>query len=228
LSDPSSVLKPIQRPSRREERRQRTFGPSQRRGHASVPELCASAADARPSSRCTRCSIRRGRWSPGSPPVRHRGRASPPTGNCHSTTRCRLVSGAAGNAASRTGRARGARAPPAPPRRPPGTGAATSPRRSNSRSPCVRASVRPRVRVPQGLREQRGTGERSAGSFCSAHSTAASTCGGMVLRCNLSERGSSVITRAMIACAVAPVNGGSAVSISYSTQPKRVDVPPSA
>jgi hypothetical protein len=35
----------------------------------------------------------------------------------------------------------------------------------------------------------------------------------------VSERGSSVITRAMIACAVGPVNGGSPVSISYSTQP---------
>ena len=44
-------------------------------------------------------------------------------------------------------------------------------------------------------------------------------CGGMDLRWSTSERGSSVITRAMIACAVAPVNGGSAVSISYSTQP---------
>ena len=61
---------------------------------------------------------------------------------------------------------------------------------------------------------------RSAGSFSSAMRTAASTCDGMVWRCSVSERGSSVITRAMIACAVAPVNGGSAVSISYSTHPK--------
>ena len=34
-----------------------------------------------------------------------------------------------------------------------------------------------------------------------------------------SGRGASVTTRATTACAVAPVKGGSAVSISYSTQP---------
>ena len=61
---------------------------------------------------------------------------------------------------------------------------------------------------------------RSAGSFESAVRTAASTWGGTVFRCSMSERGSSVITRAMIACAVGPVNGGSPVSISYSTQPR--------
>ncbi len=55
---------------------------------------------------------------------------------------------------------------------------------------------------------------RSAGSFDSAVRTAASTCGGIVFRWIVSERGSSVITRAMIACAVGPVNGGSPVSIS--------------
>ncbi len=55
---------------------------------------------------------------------------------------------------------------------------------------------------------------RSAGSFDSAVSTAASTCGGTVFRCSVSERGSSVITRAKMACAVGPVNGGSPVSIS--------------
>ena len=60
---------------------------------------------------------------------------------------------------------------------------------------------------------------RSAGSFESAVTTAASTCGGTVFRCSVSERGSSVITRAMMACAVGPVNGGSPASISYSTQP---------
>ena len=36
----------------------------------------------------------------------------------------------------------------------------------------------------------------------------------MVFRCSVSERGSSVITRATIACAEEPVNGGSPVSIS--------------
>ena len=50
---------------------------------------------------------------------------------------------------------------------------------------------------------------RSAGNFSSAVRTAASMCGGMVRRCVASPRGESVITRAMIACAVGPVNGGS-------------------
>ena len=55
--------------------------------------------------------------------------------------------------------------------------------------------------------------------FSSALSTAASTCGGMVWRCGIIGRGLSVTTRATTACAVLPVNGGSPVSISYSTAP---------
>ena len=55
---------------------------------------------------------------------------------------------------------------------------------------------------------------RSAGSFSSAVSTAASIAGGMVCRCGRMGRGVSVSTRATIACAVEPVNGGSPVSIS--------------
>ncbi len=60
---------------------------------------------------------------------------------------------------------------------------------------------------------------RSAGSFSSAVRIAASTYGGTVCRCPVTERGWSVMTRATMACAVGPVNGGSPVSISYSTQP---------
>jgi hypothetical protein len=56
--------------------------------------------------------------------------------------------------------------------------------------------------------------KRSAGSFSSARITTPSSCGGMVCRWSVSERGCSVITRAMIACAVGPMNGGSPVSIS--------------
>jgi len=55
---------------------------------------------------------------------------------------------------------------------------------------------------------------RSAGSFSSAVSTAASTWRGMVWRWGRSGRGLSVTTRATMACAVEPVNGGSPVSIS--------------
>ena len=60
---------------------------------------------------------------------------------------------------------------------------------------------------------------RSAGSFSSAVRIALSTSGGMVCRCGRIGRGGSVSTRATIACAVEPVNGGSPVSISYSTTP---------
>lgn len=61
--------------------------------------------------------------------------------------------------------------------------------------------------------------KRSAGSLASATCTASSTCGGIVLRCTMSDRGSSVTTRAMIAWAEGPVKGGSPKSISYVTQP---------
>ena len=60
---------------------------------------------------------------------------------------------------------------------------------------------------------------RSAGSFASAVSDRRLDVRRHVLRCSVSGRGSSVITRATIACAVGPVNGGSPASISYSTQP---------
>ena len=56
--------------------------------------------------------------------------------------------------------------------------------------------------------------KRSAGSFSSEVSTAASTCGGIVCRCASIGLGVSVTTRATMACAVEPVNGGSPVSIS--------------
>ena len=55
---------------------------------------------------------------------------------------------------------------------------------------------------------------RSAGSFSSAVSTAASTAGGMLRRCAVSPAGSAVITLATMACAVGPLNGGSPTSIS--------------
>jgi len=55
---------------------------------------------------------------------------------------------------------------------------------------------------------------RSAGSFSSAVSTAASMLRGIVWRWVMSERGLSVTTRATTAWAVEPVNGGSPESIS--------------
>ena len=60
---------------------------------------------------------------------------------------------------------------------------------------------------------------RSAGSFASPHSTAIATLGGTVGRSARTDCGSVVISFAMIACAVAPVCGGSPVSISYVTAP---------
>ena len=56
--------------------------------------------------------------------------------------------------------------------------------------------------------------KRSAGSLESAVVIAASTCEGTVARVERAERGASVNTRATIACAVGPLNGGSPVSIS--------------
>ena len=58
---------------------------------------------------------------------------------------------------------------------------------------------------------------RSAGSFSSPRSMASSTRSGTFARVDRTRRGRSVSTRAMIACAVLPVCGGSPVSISYVT-----------
>ena len=97
--------------------------------------------------------------------------------------------------------------------------------RSRARGTCSAQHARPasprssrRGRLSASLNSA-AVANRSAGSFESAVRTAASTCGGIVFRWIVSERGSSVITRAMIACAVGPVNGGSPVSISYVTHP---------
>ena len=48
---------------------------------------------------------------------------------------------------------------------------------------------------------------------------AASTEAGTVLRSSWGDTGGTVITLATMACAVGPSNGGSPVSISYSTHP---------
>jgi hypothetical protein len=87
------------------------------------------------------------------------------------------------------------------------------------------AAVRaPRAAMSDGCETASAKGaalaNRSAGSFSSAMSTAASMWGGTVWRWEMSGRGVSVTTFATIACAVGPVNGGSPTSISYSTAPK--------
>ena len=66
----------------------------------------------------------------------------------------------------------------------------------------------------------------SAGSFSSACCTASSTCSGIAARPLRIVRGFSVSIRAMIACDVLPVCGGSPVSISYVDRAERVDVAP--
>jgi hypothetical protein len=58
---------------------------------------------------------------------------------------------------------------------------------------------------------------RSAGVLASARATAASISGGTVLRSTRRCVGVSVISFAIIDCALAPVTGGSPASISYST-----------
>jgi hypothetical protein len=60
---------------------------------------------------------------------------------------------------------------------------------------------------------------RSAGSLASAVVTARSTAIGTVSRTWRSATGDVVSTRATIACAVGPVNGGSPANISYVTTP---------
>ena len=115
--------------------------------------------------------------------------------------------------------------------RQPHAAAADREQRQHPRQPAPRPRVRrdlrsagpaalrssPPWRAPAGSAPRRTaprsrTGRPAASPARSA--TAASTCGGTVFRCSVSERGSSVITRAMIACAVGPVNGGSPASIS--------------
>ena len=58
---------------------------------------------------------------------------------------------------------------------------------------------------------------RSAGVLSSALATAASIASGTALRTTRRWTGRSVISLAIIACAVGPVTGGSPASISYST-----------
>ena len=60
---------------------------------------------------------------------------------------------------------------------------------------------------------------RSAGALASARCTAASTPALTAARAVRMLRGVSVISRAMITCAVAPVCGGSPLSISYVIAP---------
>jgi hypothetical protein len=75
-------------------------------------------------------------------------------------------------------------------------------------------------RAPDSASENsRAVAHRSAGNFSSAFSTVASTCTGTLARLARMLRGFSVSTRAMIACDVLPVCGGSPVSISYVTAP---------
>ena len=60
---------------------------------------------------------------------------------------------------------------------------------------------------------------RSAGSLASAVSTAASMCGGTVLRTTDKRSGSLLMTFATMACTLLPVNGASPASISYVIAP---------
>ena len=65
---------------------------------------------------------------------------------------------------------------------------------------------------------------RSAGVFASAFATASSTASGSVSRRMRRRVGFSVISLAIIACALPPETGGSPASISYSTDGERVHV----
>ena len=60
---------------------------------------------------------------------------------------------------------------------------------------------------------------RSAGTLASDLSTAAAIHSGTVSRMTRSGVGRAVISRATMACALSPTNGGSPASISYTTAP---------
>ncbi len=60
---------------------------------------------------------------------------------------------------------------------------------------------------------------RSAGNFSNAFPVAAATCGGTDFRSSATGRTSSATIYITIACADAPVCGGSPVNISYNTLP---------
>ena len=81
-------------------------------------------------------------------------------------------------------------------------------RRTRRRSLGSSSADSARTKSPQ-------LGKRSAGDFDSARSTAASIDAGTAGRALRTLRGVSVMRREMIICAVAPVCGGSPVSISY-------------
>jgi len=105
---------------------------------------------------------------------------------------------------------------PRPPRIPPRTAAsassATAPAARSARVRGLRYTAAAGRAMVRGTRDSSASASancaavanRSAGSLDSAVSTAASTCGGIVLRWSVRRRGSSVITRATTACAVGP------------------------
>src|SRR6185312_3055470 len=76
----------------------------------------------------------------------------------------------------------------------------------------ARAPTTPGAGAVSAARNSDAVAKRSAGSFSSALRTQASRSAGRL-------RGSSDITRATMAWAVGPENGGSPASISYTTQP---------
>jgi len=188
---------------------------------------CASAADARPVESVYTMLDPSGAMVAWVASCATPGSSSPPTGNCHSTTRCRPGLGAGRDAAQPNRASTRSGAPPAPPRRPPEP---APPRPRGDRTPDLRASVRPCVRAsgfPRASANSAALANRSAGSSASAHSTAASTFGGWSCAATSASAGSSVITRAMIACAVAPVNGGSAVQHLVQHAAEARSCPPS-
>ena len=77
----------------------------------------------------------------------------------------------------------------------------------------------PSRRALQGLRELRGGREPVGRQLLERGKDGVLDRIGHALPCRWSDAGFSVITLAMIACAVLPVNGGSPESISYVTTP---------
>ena len=160
-----------------------------------VPALSATNATVRPScDRLTALSGSAGQVVPGGSGITKRtgagGGAARPRPNAHPAAPAATSASAAPNARAR--RARRVRV---------GRAAGS-------------ALVTPAPRPSSASAKSRAVLHRSAGSFSSARATASSTRAGTVRRRGVSGRGSSVMSFAITACALGPVNGGSPASIS--------------
>ena len=181
-------------------------------------------------------------WRPAAPPrrpgCRHPARSRPATGNCPPPGRCRCrrrgtgPRRGAGAVARRECRAANASATTATTPRPTTIGSVSLARRPPARRrrpPGAAARPRPFLRTPDSPAPRRTAPPWRSGRPAASPArsrTAASTWAGTVCRCSVSDRGVSVITRAMIACARRPGERRFAGEHLVEHAAQRVDVRP--